>query len=263
MQKRHKNRQQYFREQGLTTEKYVIPYVGIESQLDKNYRVLEIGCGECGNLMPFMDKGCTITAVDISRRKIEIAKELYEGHPNRNNLKLLVNDIYNVSSEDIGKFDLIMMRDVIEHIPNQEKFIGFIKQFLNDKGKIFFGFPPWHMPFGGHQQGCRSKLASTLPYYHILPNFLYSFMLRSFGESEATVKSMLNTKSTGITIGRFEKIVKSHQFNIDKKTIYFINPNYDVKFNLKPRKQNSLLARIPYFRNYISTCAYYVISTDK
>lgn len=39
------------------------------------------------------------------------------------------------------KFDLIILKDVIEHIPNQEKFIPYIKQFLKPGGRIFFGFP--------------------------------------------------------------------------------------------------------------------------
>jgi len=260
MIERRRNRKQYFDEQAFTTKKYVIPYMEGVMPFDKETSILEIGCGEGGNLEPFVDLNLSVIGVDINEKQIENAKIYLSDHPNSNNLKLIAENIYNVTTEDIGKFDFIMMRDVIEHIPNQEMFMGYIKQFLKPEGKIFFGFPPWQMPFGGHQQGCRSKIGKTLPYYHILPAPIYSFLLKLFGEAEGTIKGLLNTKSTGISIERFEKILKTNQYKIDKKTSYFINPNYEIKFKLKPRKQIPILGSIPYLRNFVNTCVYYIVS---
>ena len=151
MQDRHKDRQVYFKEQGDTTKKYVIPYVSSMMKLDENARVLEVGCGEGGNMTPFLDLGCETVGVDISATQIEKAQE-YLSSNNYSKFKVVAQDIYDTTAADIGTFDLIFLRDVIEHIPNQEKFFEEIGKFLKPSGVIFFGFPPWRMPFGGHQQ---------------------------------------------------------------------------------------------------------------
>ena len=155
-------------------------------------------------------------------------------------------------------FDLIFLRDVIEHIHNQEKFIGFIKRFLKKDGVIFFAFPPWRMPFGGHQQIAQSPFLSRLPFYHILPKSLYSCILRGGGESIDCITALLEIKQTGISIRRFNRIMKTHGYKILKKTDWFINPNYETKFRLKPRKLY-LLNRLPYLRDFFTTCYYCVV----
>ena len=136
----------------------------------------------------------------MSEGKIKNANIFYSNHPRRENIEFIESDIYNV--DDIGSFDIIMTRDVLEHIHGQERFMEFIKRFLKPNGKFFLGFPPWHNPFGGHQQICESKILSKLPYYHILPTFLYRPVLKAFGESDAKVVTLLEIKETGITIER-------------------------------------------------------------
>src|SRR5690606_28158848 len=113
-----------------------------------------------------------------------------------------------------GFFDLIILKDAIEHIPDQEKFIPYLKNFLKKEGQIFFGFPPWYMPFGGHQQVCQNKIASVLPYYHILPKPMYKGVLKMFGESEPVINELLEIKDTQITIERFEHIVKQSDLRV-------------------------------------------------
>jgi hypothetical protein len=137
----------------------------------------------------------------------------------------------------------------------------FVKKFLKPEGKFFLGFPPWHNPFGGHQQICESKVLSKLPFFHILPTSVYRFILKAFGESEAIIRGLLKVKETGITIERFEKILSQTGYKKDNRLFYFINPNYEVKFKLKPRKQLKLFSAIPYFRNFLITTSYYLVST--
>lgn len=258
MQKRHQNKQQYFEEQGRTTQKFVIPFLQTLLDIDNNTSVLEIGCAEAGNLKPFLDAGCKVTGIDIACSRIELAREFYSGHPNQRNLELICEDIYKV--KPASRFDLIIMRDVIEHIPNQEKFMGFAKLFLKPGGKFFLAFPPWQNPFGGHQQICRSKFLSKLPWFHLLPKTLYKFVLKAFGESPETIDALIEIKETGISIERFEKILKQENYRIDKRVFYFINPNYETKFGLRPRKLPGLISGIPWVRNFFTTAMYYVVS---
>lgn len=258
MQKRHKNRLQYFKEQEYTTKTYVIPYIEKHRPVNEGVKVLEIGCGEGGNLKPFLDAGCFCTGIDISEWQIKNATDYFQTHPNYTNLNLICEDIYNVKAEK--SYDIIIMRDVIEHIPNQEKFMHFIKDFLSPEGVIFFGFPPWQMPFGGHQQVLKSRFLSHLPYFHLMPNFFYKGILKLFGESENSIENLFTFKETGISIERFERILKHENFSVISRTFYFINPNYNAKFNLKPRKQMALITMIPWLRNFFTTAMYYIVS---
>lgn len=263
MQERHFNREQYFREQSITSEKYVIPYISQFIEINEDTSVLEIGCGEGGNLVPFLAAGCKrIVGVDLSKGRIENARKFFDSFEGKENIEFIIDNIYNMDSEKTGRFDIIIMRDVIEHIPGQEQFMEFVKGFLKPGGKFFLGFPPWYNPFGGHQQMCKSKILSKLPYFHILPAGLYKFILKSFGESESKIGGLLEVKETGISIERFEKIIKATGYKIDNRTLYFINPNYEIKFNLKPRVAWKIVASIPFIRNFLVTAGYYLISVE-
>ena len=52
MQKRHKDRQCYFNELANTSRSFYIDYVKQFISLSPSTHILEIGCGEGGNLLP-------------------------------------------------------------------------------------------------------------------------------------------------------------------------------------------------------------------
>lgn len=264
MQDRHLNRSKYFKEQEFTTEKYVVPFIQEVKEINEGTSVLEIGCGEGGNLTPFLKIGCKkIFGIDISEGKIKNAKKFFDKMENGNRINFICSDIYNVSVEDIGQFDIIITRDVLEHIHGQERFMHFVKTFLKLDGIFFLGFPPWNNPFGGHQQMCKSKFLSKLPFFHILPSSVYKFILKSFGETEAKIIGLLEVKETGITIERFERIIRNNNYTKEKRVFYYINPNYEVKFGLKPRIVWRLISSIPFIRNFFITASYYLISKNE
>ncbi len=260
MQKRHLNNKQYFEEQAYTSEKFVIPYINSHIFLSNQSTVLEIGCGEGGNLIPFINMGCKVTGIDLAEYKIKKGTEYFKENKYGASVNLVYGNIYE--NENLGVFDVIILRDVIEHLPNQEMFMSFLKHFVHDKSVIFFGFPPWQNPFGGHQQICHSKFLSKLPYFHLLPRTIYLSVLKWFGEKEGTIKELMAIRKTGISIERFERIVREENYSILQRTHYFINPNYEVKFGLKPRIQLKLVSRISWARNFLTTAVYYLICLD-
>ena len=261
MQDRHKNRVQYFQEQVYTTSKYIMPFIRDVFPVSDQTTVQEIGCGEGGNLKPFLEIGCRVTGIDISPSKIDQARLFLDKPEYRNKLRLIAEDIYNIHDPSV-KADLILMRDVIEHIHDQERFMSFLKQFLLPGGMIFIAFPPWYNPFGGHQQVCRSKILSRLPYFHLLSTFLYKWILKVSGESEGTIRGLLEVKETGLSIERFERILAKERYKIEKVHHYLINPNYEIKFKLKPRRQSRFIAAIPFIRDFLTTSSYYMISAN-
>lgn len=258
MQKRHTDRRQYFNEQAYTTLHHVIPPLEQFSPLVPGMRILEIGCGEGGNLKPFLDRGCLVTGIDLAANKIELARTWFSDHPARANLELIAGDIYTFPPPE-HKFDVILMRDVIEHIHNQEKFMVFVRQFMHAKSIFFLAFPPWQNPFGGHQQICRNKVAAFMPYFHLLPAPLYPSILRWAGERKETIENLLEVKDTGLSAERFEKCIRASSYRVLKRQFFLINPNYEIKFGLKPIHQCPLISRIPGLRNYLSTSACYIL----
>lgn len=256
MQKRHTDRSLYFKELAITSEKYLLPFIEKATPINKGTKVLEIGCGDGGNLLPFIRKGCQVTGIDLDETRIQQATTFmaeYNYHP-----ILFVADILTDDRLD-NDYDLIIIHDVIEHIYNKDAFFTRIKNLIKSNGLIYFGFPAWQMPFGGHQQICPGKLASHLPFIHLLPKQCYRFLLYCLGENKSTIEGMLEIKSCGITIDRFKKLIKYHQFNIIKEQLYFINPHYETKFGLTPRLLHPFIGQITFLRNFFSTSYFFLI----
>ncbi len=258
----HGDRRRYFDMQIQNTHDYVIPFIEAQYPITPNMRVLEIGCGEGGVLKAFINKGCTGIGVELDNSRIEHGKQWLQKDIESGKIKLISKDIYDVDAgnEFNGGFDIIVLKDVIEHIHDQKKLIIRMKFFLNINGAIFFGFPPWQMPYGGHQQMCRGKLLSKLPYYHLLPTPLYKWILKVNGEHWP---AFIEMKETGISVEKFEGIVKKSGYKILKRTFFLINPIYQYKFGLKPKTQFSFISRIPIIRNFFTTCVYYLIQAHK
>jgi hypothetical protein len=103
------------------------------------------------------------------------------------------------------------------------------------------------------------KVTSFLPYYHLLPTGIYKTILKLFGEPKGKIIELVEIKETGISIERFERIVKKSGYSIKNKTHFLINPIYKYKFGLKPRKQAGFITHLPYLRNFLTTCVYYTI----
>ncbi len=251
MQKRHADGQRYFKELAYTSEKYLIPFIESVKKIVSGMRVLEIGCGMGGNLQPFVQRGCIVTGVDLGEDRIENAAFMLDAahHPG---IELICADIFTVEHLK-GCFDLVIVHDVIEHISDKDHFFQLIREFLCPGGLVFLAFPSWQMPFGGHQQICRNKFLSHLPFYHLLPRFMYKGLLKLFNESENTIKELLSVKECGFTIEGCKRYLTRFNYKIHRKEFYFINPHYEVKFKLRPCKLSKIIAVIPYLRNFFCT----------
>jgi 2-polyprenyl-3-methyl-5-hydroxy-6-metoxy-1,4-benzoquinol methylase len=259
--KQHFDDKVRFDQQVDNSQSYVMPFIEKTKTLQSGTNVMEVGSGEGGVLLPFINKECYCVGVDLDAKRIDIANDFLGKEIAAGKAKFLCQNIYD---EDFlkqygGFFDIIILKDVIEHVPEQEKFIPYLKKLLKPGGQIFFGFPPWYMPFGGHQQLMHVKWASMLPYFHILPRSVYKAFLKMTGEKEYIVNDLLDIYDTRITIERFERIVKKSGLQVVNKQHYLINPIYKYKFGLTPLKQWAPLSWIPYFRDFVTTCVYYTV----
>lgn len=258
MQERHTNRARYFEELAVSSEKYFIPYLNQFVKLNPSSRILEIGCGDGGNLLPFARQGCDVTGVDISEKRIADARLFFKENGVKANL--IAADIFRIQ-EPMTKYDVILIHDVIEHIGEKEAFLSHVRKFLKNEGVLFMGFPAWQMPFGGHQQICRHKIPAHFPFLHLLPSRLYKHVLEGFGEDPACVEELLDIKRCGLTIEYFEKLLPALSYDVMERQLWLVNPHYEVKFGLKPRKLPNVFSEIPYLRNFVSTSCFYVLKS--
>jgi len=257
----HRDRKYYFNFIYKTSKNFIVPYIEEYRSLRESDKILEIGCAEGGVLKAFTERGHESIGIEMSEKRVELAREFMSNEIDDGLAQFISKDIYDIDTdaELPHKFDVILLKDVIEHIFHQDKFMARLDQFMSPDGIVFFGFPPWQMPFGGHQQVLRSKLLSKIPYFHLLPRFLYKWILEIFGESDHKIKEMMELTETGLSIERFERIARETNFDIVKKKHYLINPVYHYKFGLKPRKQFSLISSIPILRNFLTTGVYYIL----
>jgi hypothetical protein len=88
---------------------------------------------------------------------------------------------------------------------------------------------------------------------------LYTGILKLFGEPSKKIKGLKEIKSTGISIERFERIIRKNHYSIEGRQHYLFNPIYKYKYNLKAAIQTPLISRIPYLRNFLTTGVYYLV----
>ncbi|TND09377.1 MAG: methyltransferase family protein [Bacteroidetes bacterium] len=82
--------------------------------LEPNHRVLEIGCGigtVTGLLAAYLEKG-QVVGVDISPKSVELARKNLSKF---GNAEFVVSDMSSFSHS--SKFDVVLLPDVLEHIP--------------------------------------------------------------------------------------------------------------------------------------------------
>lgn len=256
MQKRQTDRKLYFEELASTSEKYFVPYIQAHHPITPGMKVLEIGCGEGGNLLPLARMGCRVTGVDLAESKIANAITFFREAGAEG--MFIARDIFQIKDFE-HSFDLILCHDVIEHIDRKQAFLDGIARYLRPDGTAFISFPAWQMPFGGHQQICRSRLMSHWPFVHLLPASLYRTLLTRCGEQPSCIDELLAIKRTATPIELFERLLARSPLMKTDRQFYFINPHYEVKFGLRPRRLSRLIGAIPYVRNFFTTSCFYIV----
>ena len=259
MQQRHLNRRQYFCELAKTASEFYLDYLKAYITLTSDSRVLEIGCGEGGNLLPFAEMGCHVTGVDICKSRISEAQTFFTEYHRQGTFICMDFLLSEEPKTEEERYDLVLVHDVIEHIEasNKRDFLLHIKSFLKQNGIAFFGFPAWQNPFGGHQQ-ISVGLASKLPFIHLLPKARYTDLLRKSGATEGNIRELMSIRASRVTVEGFECMVSETGYAICQRTLWLINPHYKQKFHMNPRRQWTFFACI-HLRNFYTTSAWYLL----
>ena len=235
--------EKHFFEQKEFTERYLLPYFKKYIERFETKKILEIGCAEGGLLEVLRNNGNYAVGIELSAARAAIAKQ------KNSKLNVIVGDITDPTlSEKLNeKFDLIIIREVIEHVRNKTAAFDNFNALLNDSGYLFISFPPKRSPFAGHQQIGKSFL-KAIPYLHILPKSFLKMIAKMMGEDEDYINEIKLHFSTGCTIKEFEKQSRRVGFSSIKKELFFFRPIYSLRLGLPTIK----LPNIPLVREYIS-----------
>jgi len=128
------------KKKGLNLRHFTLINKIISSGLKKNYLVLEIGCGVgtlTGLLAKYLKKG-KLVAADISPKSIEMARARI-GKTDR--VEFFVTDMQDFSYP--GKFDFIILPDVLEHIPieQHDQLFGVLRRLMHENSVIIINIP--------------------------------------------------------------------------------------------------------------------------
>ncbi|MEM0998651.1 MAG: class I SAM-dependent methyltransferase [Bacteroidota bacterium] len=108
--------------------------------LKRDHKVLEVGCGfgtVTSLIAPYVKRG-KVLAVDISPNRVAVAQKNLRKY---RNIEFLVADMSNFQRDE--KFDVVLMPDVLEHIPieQHEALFQTYARHLNPGGMVFVHIP--------------------------------------------------------------------------------------------------------------------------
>ena len=123
----------WFEEQVLSGRKILsqLKDVGAMSHDLVGKHILEVGCGSGGILIPFTEIGAEVVGIDFDDTYMEAGR--------KRGLNLIDQSIYEFQTDK--EFDLIILKDVLEHLPDLNLVIQKLKSLLSGTGVIYIQVP--------------------------------------------------------------------------------------------------------------------------
>ena len=246
-----------YNEQQWYAENFLFDYINDRNIFKK--KILEIGCAEAGLLKFYSSKGAICSGIELSDTRFNNALLLNKNEK----INLFQADICKPSSYSTHikeKFDIIVMRDVIEHISDKKTALFNIFKIMNPGAKLFMSFPPKYCAYSGHQQTI-PNLLGKLPYIYMLPNIFYKKYLRLLSCSEKKINYLISTKDTRISIAMMKELINNLGFNILKQSRWISRPAYSFRFGF-PKIRNRL-SFIPILDEIFSNGILYLLEKPK
>jgi 2-polyprenyl-3-methyl-5-hydroxy-6-metoxy-1,4-benzoquinol methylase len=100
--------------------------------------VLEVAAGGGGLAARIATSGCRVTANDL---RAELLAEEMSEYTSQDNIKVVGGNMFDLSSDEIGKFDLIIACEVIEHVAHPDQLLSHLKRLLLPRGRILLTTP--------------------------------------------------------------------------------------------------------------------------
>jgi SAM-dependent methyltransferase len=251
----------YRRYQRILADEYLIPVLSRWGVDLRGKALLEVGCGDGGCGAAFVGAGCRVIMMDIDERLVSLAA----GHNEREGIdaKTYVGDILDDKAAFYreGPFDLVVFRDVIEHIQDPASALRIVRRFLSRDGFVFVIFPPYYSPYGAHQQILPRKRMlfvpyNKLPYLQLLPRGLFESLVGGETNPHREVRRLSGIR---LTIRKFERYVREAGLVAARRKMFLSRPSFALRYGV-PVVDASILGRIPVVREVAVTAAYYLLA---
>jgi SAM-dependent methyltransferase len=250
------NYKYYWNYQYELGKQFIVPYSLDSGCFKRGDNVFEVGSAEGGVLAAFVQAGGKeATGTDIAMDRIEMGQRI------ANILGLNIKfSSHNIITENIPKewennFDLVLLRDVIEHLDDTDLALANIRRIIKPGGFLFVSFPPYYSAFGGHQHTLGNVLGK-LPFIHFLPNVIFQKMISN--GRDADIQEVRRLQKIKLTTRKFEDASNMNGFSLYKREFYLLRPVYKMKFGLPTIKLTSI-SSLPFIKNYLSMEALYIL----
>jgi len=107
----------------------------------KNGRLLDLGCGSGRLALAAVRNGFEVVGVDYVAKAINIANDEAKRLGLTDRVRFMQGDLTAVESGQFGKFDYVVLMEVIEHIDDYQKVIDFAWGSLKPGGKLLLTTP--------------------------------------------------------------------------------------------------------------------------
>lgn len=98
--------------------------------------ILEVAAGGGFNGICLYENGKRVVLNDMRFLEQEIKQ-----WPNSDKIETKSGNLFDLKPEEMGKFDLVLACEVIEHVAHGEDFVRHLKKFLNPGGKLMITTP--------------------------------------------------------------------------------------------------------------------------
>jgi 2-polyprenyl-6-hydroxyphenyl methylase/3-demethylubiquinone-9 3-methyltransferase len=104
----------------------------------KPRRVLEVAAGGAGLAACLAAAGCSVVVNDLL---VATTRKSIQEYSTQSRLELIGGNLFDLSPKQIGKFDLVIACEVIEHVAHPLKLLTHLKEFLEPQGLLLLTTP--------------------------------------------------------------------------------------------------------------------------
>jgi SAM-dependent methyltransferase len=237
----------------------IVSYLIEKNAFQSGFKVCEIGSAEGGVLHAFSIAGAGHSlGTDIAVERIEMGDRItklagldveYTAHD------ILFDEIPEKWQQN---FDLVLLRDVIEHLDDTKLALANIRKIIKPGGHLFVTFPPYNSPYGGHQHTVAGKLGSKFPYIHLLPQNIFHKLI-STGRPQ-DIEEVKRLEHIKLNAKKFTDAALDAGYSIANEDFYLLRPVFKMKFGL-PTIKLTPISKLPLIKNYLTLEAAFLLKS--
>ncbi len=230
--------EKHFYEQINYTEKYLISYMksNIEG-FSTQKKILDLGCAEGGTVYHLTNQGYICDGLEIEAGRARIAQKYTNGKAD-----IFICDITQPLKIQ-KRYDIIIMRDVIEHISQKEKALNNISKLLNENGVLFLTFPLKYSPYAGHNQNAKNWL-KYFWYITLLPKSIIKLLV-----PKRDIDNYLYLKENALSFYKLKQLLQN-KWKFIRIDFFISRPIFKIRLGWPIVK----FPQIPIIREFTNGC---------